>query len=83
MYYDLLPNNGKVIIGDTMFLSHESYELVKQESYNSNKLSLVEGLEREYYSLALDLETYFRAKYNQINQSARIIEAVKKLDWSH
>jgi putative AdoMet-dependent methyltransferase len=82
MYYNLLPKRGKVIIGDTMFLSHENYELVKKESYDSNKLNLLEDLEREYYPLILDMETYFReagfrTKFNQINQFAWIIEAVK------
>lgn len=82
MYYNLLPKRGKVIIGDTMFLSHENYELVKKESYDSNKLNLLEDLEREYYPLVLDMEVYFReagfrTKFNQINQFAWIIEAVK------
>lgn len=82
MYADILPVNGKVIIGDTMFLSSKSFEAILNDAYETGKLELAEDLEREYYPLMSDLENYFRTagfttQFVQMNKFAWILEATK------
>ena len=81
-YYELLPPKGKIIIGDTMFLSDKSYQAILNDAYETGKLTLVEDLEREYYPYIFDLETYFRetgftTRFTQMNNFAWIVEATK------
>lgn len=82
MYSDILPVSGKVIIGDTMFLSFESFKAILNDAYETGKLELAEDLEREYYPLISDLENYFRragfkTQFIQMNKFAWILEATK------
>lgn len=82
-YATLLPKGGKVIIGDTMFVSQIRFDDVITEAVKAEKLTLAADLQREYYPLLPDLENYFHeagfaVKFWQINTFAWIAEAVKK-----
>lgn len=82
-YAALLPAGGKVIIGDTMFLSRMRFDDVILQSMASGKDTLADDLQREYYPLIPDLENYFHeagftATFLQINTFAWIVEATKK-----
>ncbi|BCA86496.1 putative methyltransferase YrrT [Enterococcus saigonensis] len=82
-YAALLPQGGKVIIGDTMFVSQLRFDAIITAAIAAGKQTLASDLQREYYPLLPDLENYFHeagfaVKFWQINTFAWIAEAVKK-----
>ncbi|MDF2557477.1 MAG: hypothetical protein K0R71_1305 [Bacillales bacterium] len=81
-YYDLLPPGGKIIFGDTMFLSEASHFKKINTALEENKLNLAKDLQREYYPLIPDIETYFTnagftTRFIQMNSYVWIVEAQK------
>lgn len=79
-YKALLSEGGKVIIGDTMFLSPEHKESILRQAIKANHLRLAADLQREYYPLIPDIEPYFRAngftsRFKQINAFVWLVEA--------
>lgn len=82
-YAVLLPKGGKVIIGDTMFVSQMRFDDTITTAINTGKETLAADLQREYYPLLPNLENYFHeagftVKFWQINSFAWIAEAVKR-----
>lgn len=81
-YAALLPVGGKVIFGDTMFLSLDHKEAMVNKAINQGYLRLSADLKREYYPLVPDIERYFRQhgfriRFKQINAFVWLIEAIK------
>jgi putative AdoMet-dependent methyltransferase len=79
-YRALLPEGGKVILGDTMFLSANHKESILRQAVKANHLRLAADLQREYYPLIPDIEAYFRAngfsiRSKQINAFVWLVEA--------
>lgn len=81
-YYDLLPSGGKIIFGDTMFLSEASHMKKITAALSENKPNLAEDLQREFYPLIPDVENYFAnagftTRFIQMNSYVWIVEAKK------
>lgn len=82
-YAALLPVGGKVIFGDTMFLSLDHKAATIQQAQQQGYIRLSEDLEREYYPLIPDIDRYFRhhgfhIRFKQINAFVWLIEAIKE-----
>ncbi|GGE79528.1 hypothetical protein GCM10007140_31410 [Priestia taiwanensis] len=83
-YYDLLELGGKIIFGDTMFLSKDVHHEKITKAYARNHQNLAEDLQREYYPLLPNMERYFRengftTRFQQMNEYVWIVEAVKQI----
>ncbi|MHC5216460.1 class I SAM-dependent methyltransferase [Enterococcus sp. LJL128] len=81
-YSQLLPNDGKIIFGDTMFLSQDTYAKILEEKKALGEHQLAADLEREYYPLLSDLEESFtrngfRTMYRQMNRFIWLVIAKK------
>ncbi len=82
-YATMLPVGGKVIFGDTMFLSLDHKAATIQQAHQQGYIRLSEDLEREYYPLIPDIDRYFRhhgfhIRFKQINAFVWLIEAIKE-----
>lgn len=84
-YNQLLPIGGKIIFGDTMFLSEKDYkEIVAAEKAHS-RTELAADLEREYYPLIPELEAYFstsgfQTNFRQMNRFVWLVVAEKSTE---
>lgn len=81
-YNKILPSGGKIIFGDTMFLSQAALDAIIERESSRGFEDLVEDLNREYYPLITDLEEIFRANnfkttYRQMNNYVWIVIAEK------
>lgn len=81
-YAALLPVGGKVIFGDTMFLSLDQKTATISQAIEDGYLQLSADLQREYYPLIPDIDRYFRqhgfrSRFKQINAFVWLIEAIK------
>ena len=78
----MLPKGGKVLFGDTMFLSlaHKMERI--DEARQAGHQRLAADLQREYYPVIADIERYFRqhgftSRFKQINEYVWLVEAQK------
>lgn len=81
-YYQLLPKGGKIIFGDTMFLSQATYAKILTEKKALGENDLVADLEREYYPLMEEVEENFtengfQTMYRQMNRFVWLVIAKK------
>lgn len=81
-YAALLPKNGKLIFGDTVFISPQQRQRIIDTMTKRGNQRLVADLEREYYPLLSDLEHYFQEAgfqvlFKQMNAFVWLMEAVK------
>lgn len=81
-YHQLLPKDGKIIFGDTMFLSQATYAKILTEKRALGEHDLVADLEREYYPLMEEVEEYFtengfQTMYRQMNRFVWLVIAKK------
>lgn len=79
-YSQLLPEGGKIIFGDTMFLSQDTYVKLLTEKKSLGEENLAADLEREYYPLIADLEEHFtenrfQTMYRQMNRFVWLVIA--------
>ena len=84
-YSQLLPTGGKIIFGDTMFLSQKVYTEILAAEKAAGRDSLAADLEREYYPLMSELEEYFRlngfqTRYRQMNRFVWLVIAEKIME---
>jgi putative AdoMet-dependent methyltransferase len=82
-YASLLKSGGKVIFGDTLFLSETHLTRAIQKAKDQSFFNLAADLEREYYPLIQDVEQIFfdagfSTRFEQINDFVWIVEAEKK-----
>lgn len=81
-YNRLLPLNGNIVFGDTMFLSKASFDTIVTAEKAKGNQNLVADLQREYYPLIPELETIFQengfqTNYQQMNRFVWLVKAVK------
>ncbi|MBL1224170.1 class I SAM-dependent DNA methyltransferase [Enterococcus sp. BWR-S5] len=81
-YHQLLPKGGKIIFGDTMFLSQATYAKILTEKKALGENNLVADLEREYYPLMEEVEEHFtengfQTMYRQMNRFVWLVIAKK------
>lgn len=84
-YRQLLPVGGKIIFGDTMFLSQKAYADILATEKAAGSVRLADDLEREYYPLMSELEEIFRAngfqtRYRQMNRFVWLVVAEKIME---
>lgn len=84
-YSQLLPTGGKIVFGDTMFLSQKAYTEILAAEKTAGRASLAADLEREYYPLMSELEEYFRmngfqTRYRQMNRFVWLVIAEKIME---
>lgn len=84
-YNQLLPIGGKIIFGDTMFLSQASYDKILAAVKSAGLENLAADLEREYYPLIPEVEAYFsdngfQTTYQQMNRFVWIVSAEKIME---
>ncbi|MGM0168032.1 hypothetical protein IGI39_003044 [Enterococcus sp. AZ135] len=84
-YRQLLPVGGKIIFGDTMFLSQKAYADILATEKAAGSVRLAADLEREYYPLMSELEEIFRAngfqtRYRQMNRFVWLVVAEKIME---
>ncbi|MDT2523733.1 class I SAM-dependent methyltransferase [Enterococcus raffinosus] len=84
-YSELLAPRGKIIFGDTMFLSQKSYDKILAEEKAAGRDSLATDLEREYYPVISELEEYFnvngfQTRYRQMNRFVWLVVAEKLME---
>lgn len=81
-YNQILPLDGKVVFGDTAFLSREVFERIVLEEENRGNTNLAEDLLREYYPLLPNLVEHFKesgfdVRFEQRNRFVWLMEAWK------
>lgn len=81
-YSEMLAEGGKIIFGDTMFLSQATYAKIVTEKKALGEDHLAADLEREYYPLIADLEESFaengfQTNYRQMNRFVWLVIAKK------
>lgn len=84
-YSQLLPVGGKIVFGDTMFLSQKAYTEILATEKTAGRASLAADLEREYYPLMSELEELFRingfqTRYQQMNRFVWLVIAEKIME---
>lgn len=84
-YSHLLSAGGKIIFGDTMFLSQKIFTEIVTSEKAAGRENLAEDLEREYYPLITELEEYFRVngfqtRYRQMNRFVWLVVAEKIME---
>lgn len=84
-YSELLAPRGKIIFGDTMFLSQKTYDKILAEEKAAGRDSLAADLEREYYPVISELEEYFQVngfqtRYRQMNRFVWLVVAEKIME---
>ena len=82
-YAAMLPKGGKVLFGDTMFLSLARKMELIDEARQAGHQRLAADLEREYYPVTADIERYFRqhgftSRFKQINEYVWLVEAQRE-----
>lgn len=80
---EMLPLDGKIIIGDTMFKSQEEKDNTIQDAKQKGFTNLVEDLEREYYPTLDVIESAlekngFDVTFKQMNHFVWIATAERK-----
>lgn len=81
-YYALLPQGGKVIFADTMFLSLQAFQAILRDAKEQGYDALLEDLISEYYPLISELEALFKGagftvSFEQQNSYAWLVTAYK------
>lgn len=84
-YSQLLTTGGKIVFGDTMFLSQKTYTEILEVEKAAGRANLAADLEREYYSLMSELEELFRmngfqTRYKQMNRFVWLVIAEKIME---
>lgn len=84
-YSQLLTTGGKIVFGDTMFLSQKKYTEILAVEKAAGRANLAADLEREYYSLMSELEELFRmngfqTRYKQMNRFVWLVIAEKIME---
>ncbi|MDU5336703.1 class I SAM-dependent methyltransferase [Enterococcus sp.] len=84
-YSQLLTAGGKIIFGDTMFLSQKAYTEILATEKAAGRDSLAADLEREYYPVMSELEELFRmngfqTRYQQMNRFVWLVIAEKIME---
>lgn len=84
-YSQLLPAGGKIVFGDTMFLSPKSFEETVAVEKAAGRANLAADLEREYYPVMSELEELFRVngfqtRYRQMNRFVWLVIAEKIME---
>lgn len=82
-YASLLPVNGKVVFADTVFLTEEAKQAQITKEKSRGFLSVVEDLEREYYTTIPELEKLFteagfQVGFVKMNDYVWLMDATKK-----
>ncbi|MCY6370084.1 MerR family transcriptional regulator [Clostridium ganghwense] len=77
-----LKPNGKIIIGDLMFLNEEEKERKREEFYNRGRSDLWQIVEDEYYSNIEELKVYiekkgYKLEYEHISNFTWIVTIYK------
>lgn len=84
-YSQLLTTGGKIVFGDTMFLSQKVYTEILATEKAAGRDTLATDLEREYYPLMSELEELFRVngfqtRYKQMNRFVWLVIAEKIME---
>jgi putative AdoMet-dependent methyltransferase len=84
-YNQILPIGGKIIFGDTMFLSQTVYDTYLRTGKEAGRQNLAADLEREYYPVISELDQYFQKSgfqttYRQMNRFVWIVYAEKIME---
>lgn len=84
-YNQILPIGGKIIFGDTMFLSQTVYDTYLRTEKEAGRQNLAADLEREYYPVISELDQYFQKSgfqttYRQMNRFVWIVYAEKIME---
>jgi len=82
-FAEVLPKNGKIVFGDTMFQSEEAKKEMIKEAKKAHFTDLADDLHREYYptldTIASLLEMNgFDASFKQMNPFVWVVTATKK-----
>lgn len=84
-YNQILSIGGKIIFGDTMFLSQTVYDTYLRTEKEAGRQNLAADLEREYYPVISELDQYFQKSgfqttYRQMNRFVWIVYAEKIME---
>lgn len=82
-YASLLPENGKLVFADTVFLTKEAKQAQISKEKKRGFLNVVEDLEREYYTTIpileeLFTEAGFQVGFVKMNDYVWLMDATKK-----